>query len=179
MNAERFHNNSPVPFLPSVYSVKVSFVGGSASELAGLASAHWALEYEKGATEYWARITLACGLALWIPVWLFWCYIVFYGKVEGGFKVWWRLLVRCTGVLGLAEAGGRRGSVAVRVGVAERVCLARCGLFPLPTTGLSRCVEPMFFQRILLYRVLSSVERRRRGKREKSLLPGKKIVKSR
>lgn len=60
---------------------------GVTQNFAGLSSAQWALEYETGATEPWARITLACVLALWLPVWLYWCYTVFHRNAAGGFKV--------------------------------------------------------------------------------------------
>lgn len=65
-----------------------SSVLGSETTLAGLNGSRWDLEYEKGATEQWAKITLACALAVWVPLWLLWCYVVFYRKAEGGgFKV--------------------------------------------------------------------------------------------
>ncbi|CAM9863725.1 unnamed protein product, partial [Hapterophycus canaliculatus] len=81
------------------YRVQVGFVstgtdsssgsaGSTASEsaLGGLSDAKWSLEYETGATEPWARIVLACVLVLWVPVWLAWCWTVFYQKPQGGFK---------------------------------------------------------------------------------------------
>ena len=71
---------------------QVGFVRPNASssthELNGLDEATWSLEYEKGVTEQWARITLASVLVLWLPAWLSWCYVVFYHKSGGaGFKV--------------------------------------------------------------------------------------------
>lgn len=60
---------------------------GETQDFAGLSSAQWALEYETGATELWARITVACVLALWLPAWLYWCHVVFRRNDAGGFKV--------------------------------------------------------------------------------------------
>lgn len=84
----------PPPSLPLLLLVsQIGFVATenvsiSAIELSALSEASWALHYEKGATEQWARVVLACVLVLWLPVWLSWCYVVFYRKPDGaGFKV--------------------------------------------------------------------------------------------
>ncbi|CAM9270799.1 unnamed protein product [Ectocarpus fasciculatus] len=80
------------------YRVQVGFVSttasssstggssGSTQEPFSLSEARWALEYETGATEEWAKIVLAVVLVCWVPVWLAWCWTVFYKDVEGGFK---------------------------------------------------------------------------------------------
>lgn len=52
-----------------------------------MSEARWSLEYETGATEEWAKIVLAVVLVCWVPVWLAWCWTVFYKNGEGGFKV--------------------------------------------------------------------------------------------
>lgn len=78
-------NSSNSSNISSSSMMNSSWDGGL--DLSGLSSAKWSLEYEKGATEQWTRITLACVLAIWIPVWLSWCYVVFYRKSERGFKV--------------------------------------------------------------------------------------------
>lgn len=67
---------------------QIGFVNRSATELSALSEASWALRYEKGATEQWVRVVLACALMLWLPVWLSWCYVVFCRKPDvAGFKV--------------------------------------------------------------------------------------------
>ncbi|CAB1115182.1 unnamed protein product [Ectocarpus sp. CCAP 1310/34] len=80
------------------YRVQVGFVssttsssstGGSSGgteEPFSLSEARWSLEYETGATEEWAKIVLAVVLVCWVPVWLAWCWTVFYKNGEGGFK---------------------------------------------------------------------------------------------
>ncbi|CAM9688099.1 unnamed protein product, partial [Ectocarpus sp. 12 AP-2014] len=80
------------------YRVQVGFVSsttsssttggssGSTEEPFSLSEARWSLEYETGATEEWAKIVLAVVLVCWVPVWLAWCWTVFYKSGEGGFK---------------------------------------------------------------------------------------------
>ncbi|CAM9273530.1 unnamed protein product [Ectocarpus sp. 4 AP-2014] len=81
------------------YRVQVGFVSttasssstggssGSAEESFNWVSeAKWSLEYETGATTEWAKIVLAVVLMCWVPVWLAWCWTVFYKTSERGFK---------------------------------------------------------------------------------------------
>lgn len=76
----------------------------------GVGEALWSLEYETGATEQWARIVLACVLACWVPVWLAWCWAVFYYKAQGGFKVrFWLFDVFRVGCLSFSPVGREEG----------------------------------------------------------------------
>ncbi|CAN0495494.1 unnamed protein product, partial [Ectocarpus sp. 8 AP-2014] len=81
------------------YRVQVGFVSttasssstggssGSAEEsFSWVNEAKWSLEYESGATTEWAKIVLAVVLICWVPVWLAWCWTVFYKTSEEGFK---------------------------------------------------------------------------------------------
>ncbi|CAN0135602.1 unnamed protein product, partial [Ectocarpus sp. 8 AP-2014] len=81
------------------YRVQVGFVSttasssstggssGSAEEsFSWVSEAKWSLEYETGATTEWAKIVLAVVLMCWVPVWLAWCWTVFYKTSERGFK---------------------------------------------------------------------------------------------
>lgn len=57
------------------------------TDFSGLRTAEWSLEYETGASEHWERITLACVLAVWVPLLITWWRIVFCRPGEAGFKV--------------------------------------------------------------------------------------------
>lgn len=61
--------------------------GSTEESFSWVSYAIWSLEYETGATTEWAKIVLAVVLMCWVPVWLAWCWIVFYKTAEGGFKV--------------------------------------------------------------------------------------------
>ncbi|CAM9767141.1 unnamed protein product, partial [Ectocarpus sp. 12 AP-2014] len=97
-----FHQNQDTirgQALVRQYRVQVGFVstttsssstGGSSGSTEGSFSwvreARWSLEYETGATTERAKIVLAVVLWFWLPVWLAWCWVVFYKAAEGGFE---------------------------------------------------------------------------------------------
>ncbi|CAM9373117.1 unnamed protein product [Ectocarpus fasciculatus] len=81
------------------YRVQVGFVsttasssssggndGSSEESFSWVSEAKWSLEYETGATTEWAKIVLAVVLMCWVPVWLAWCWTVFYKTAERGFE---------------------------------------------------------------------------------------------
>ncbi|CAN0098933.1 unnamed protein product, partial [Ectocarpus fasciculatus] len=58
---------------------------GSAEEpFSWVREARWSLEYETRATTEWVKIVLAVVLMCWVPVWLAWCWTVFYKTAKGG-----------------------------------------------------------------------------------------------
>ncbi|CBN78597.1 conserved unknown protein [Ectocarpus siliculosus] len=97
-----FHQNQDTirgQALVRQYRVQVDFVstttsssstgdssGSAERSFSWVREARWSLEYETGATTEWAKIILAVVLLCWLPVWLAWCWAVFYRSAEGGFK---------------------------------------------------------------------------------------------